>query len=159
MKYIRVETHNNNTEESVGGYISAIQTILATRLGVEPTETTEEMAALIDASDDPEIEEMLPIIYMLCDIPQPEVYTQDKQNRICLYQLDEFGECYGELAYISRLLMDETDSKMVLIYKEFDLEDDELLYEDEYQVVISKETYEKHKEGLQYDVLLDFDED
>lgn len=157
MKYIRVETHDNITDESGAGYVSAIHIILAIRLGVEPPETAEELATLINESDDPEIKKMVPIFYMLCDIPQPEVYIQDKQNRVCLYQLEEFEECYGELAYISRMLFDVTDNRMLLVYKEFELEDNELLYEDAYQVVISRETYNKHEEGLQYDVMLGFD--
>ena len=91
---------------------------------------------------------------VLSDIPQPEIYIQDKANKICLYQKSEFDECYEELVDISMMLSDVTDGEMILIYKELDLAEEEILYDDGYQVVISRETYEKYKDSLGYDVLL-----
>lgn len=154
MKYIRVETMNTHTEETLGGYICAAHSILSVKLGVPPTISDEELARIINESDDPEVEDVFSTIMVLSDIPQPEIYIQDKQNKICLYQQSEFDECYEELVDISMMLSDVTDGEMILIYKEFDLAEEEILYDDGYQVVISRETYEKYKDSLWYDVLL-----
>ena len=154
MKYVRVETYDYKTDKTRGGFIAATQTLLAMKLGVQPSYTEEELSELIKQSDDPEVHELFSMIYALSDIPHPDVYVQDKENTVCLYQYSEFEECYEELVEISMMLRDVTDDKMCLIYKEFDLEEEELLYEDDYQVVISKETYDKHIEGIEYDVLV-----
>ena len=55
MNYIRVETMNTHTEESLGGYICAAHTILSLKLGVPPTASDEELARIINESDDPEV--------------------------------------------------------------------------------------------------------
>lgn len=154
MKYIRVETLNTLTEETLGGYICAAHTILSLKLGVPPTTSDEELARNINDLDDPEVQDVFSTIMVLSDIPQPEIYIQDKQSKICLYQQSEFDECYEELVDISMMLSDVTDGEMILIYKEFDLAEDEILYGDGYQAVISKETYEKCKDSIGYDVLL-----
>ena len=154
MKYIRVETMNTRTEETLGGYICAAHSILSVKLGVPPTTSDEELARIINESDDPEVEDVFSTIMVLSDIPQPEIYIQDKQNKICLYQQSEFDECYEELVDISMMLSDVTDGEMILIYKGFDLAEEEILYDDGYQVVISRETYEKYKDSLGYDILL-----
>lgn len=154
MKYIRVETMNTHTEETLGGYMCAAHSILSIKLGVPPIAENEELASIINESDNPEVQEVLSTIMVLSDIPQPELYVQDKVNKICLYQRSEFDECYEELVDISMMLSDASDGELILIYKEFELRQDELLYDDGYQVVISKETYEKYKDSLGYDVLL-----
>ncbi len=154
MKYIRVETLNTHTEETLGGYICAAHSILSVKLGVPPTTSDEELARIINESDDPEVEDAFSTIMVLSDIPQPEIYIQDKPNKICLYQQSEFDECYEERVDISMMLSDVSDGEMILIYKEFDLVEDEILYDDGYQVVISRETYEKQKDSLGYNVLL-----
>lgn len=154
MKYIRVETMNTHTEETLGGYICAAHTILSIMLGVPPATSDEEFTRLINESDNPEVQDVLSEIMVLSDIPQPDIYIQDKSNKICLYQQSEFDECYEELVDISMMLSDVSDGEMILIYKEFDLAEDEILYDDGYQVVISRETYEKHKDRLGYEVLL-----
>ncbi len=156
MKYVRVETYDYNTDVTRGGFMAATQTLLAMKLGVQPSYTEEELSDLINESDDPEVQELFSAMISLSSIPYPGVYIQDKENKVCLYQYSEFEECYEDLAEISMMLRDETDGKMCLIYKEFDLGEDELLYEDEYQVVISKETYDNHIEGIEYDVLIEW---
>ena len=52
------------------------------------------------------------------------------------------------LEYISELLIEYTNGKLALATRAFDIPNEELLYEDEYQVVVSKETYEKYAPSL-----------
>ena len=54
-RYIRVETMNTRTEETLGGYICAAHTILSIVLRVPPTTSDEEFSRLINESDDPEV--------------------------------------------------------------------------------------------------------
>ncbi len=51
-------------------------------------------------------------------------------------------KCHEELVDISMMLSDATDGERILICKELELRENEILYDDGYQVVISKETYE-----------------
>lgn len=105
-RYIRVETMNTRTEETLGGYICAAHTILSIVLRVPPTTSDEEFARLINESDDPEVQDVFSTIMVLSYIPQPEIYIQDKSDKICLYQQAEFDECYEELVAISMMLSD-----------------------------------------------------
>ena len=58
MNYIRVETMNTHTEETLGGYICAAHSILSVKLGVPPTTSDEELARIINESDDPEVQDV-----------------------------------------------------------------------------------------------------
>lgn len=85
---------------------------------------------------------------LLCDIPYPDEYSGDRKNTVCLYNEMEYEEAEPELDYISELLIEHTDGKLALATRVFDIPDEELLYEDEYQVVVSRETYEKYAPSL-----------
>lgn len=157
MRYIRVETFDSKTEKSLGGYMCAAHSLLARLLYTTPTQDAEELDRLIGESDDPRVAELLSAMMALADIPFPDIYSNDKENHICLYLPSEFDECYEDLTYISSLLCNETGGRKVLIWKEFDLNEDEILYEDMYQIVISKDTYEKHNKDVEYDVLFSWE--
>ena len=157
MRYIRVETFDCKTYNSLGGYMCAAHTLLAILLNTTPAQDAEELDRMIGESDDPRVAELLSAMMALTDIPIPDIYTNVKENHICLYLPREFDECYEDLTYISTLLSKETRGRKILIWKEFDLNEDEILYEDMYQIVISKDTYEKHNKDLEYDVLFSWE--
>lgn len=150
--FVRVETIQLSDMQSVGGYMCAVNSLLALFLGIKPTDDAEELVQLVDESDKPEVQFLMAAFYELGDIPHPEIYVNDKANHICLYQGEEFEEIRDYLQDISDLLTDYTKD-LVLAYKEFYLDDEEILYSDPYQIVISKETYEKHKEEAIYEIM------
>ena len=113
MNYIRVETMNTHTEETLGGYICAAHSILSVKLGVPPTTSDEELARIINESDDPEVQDVFSTIMVLSDIPQPEIYIRDKRNKICLYQQSEFDaskDGFGPVAYDLDQLLENLQS-------------------------------------------------
>lgn len=155
MTFIRVETMDNKKGKTAGGYECSLHTLLAIALGVAPPDNDEELEKLISESlDKPEVRDSLSAMLVLNDIPRPEIYVQDKDNYVCLYRWSEFDECYEDLADISLRLIDATGGKMNLIYKEFDIREDEIVYEDQFQIVISKQTYDKYNKDVKCDDLL-----
>ena len=51
-RFIRVETMNISTEETLGGYVCAAHNILSIKPGVSSTVSDEELARIINESDD-----------------------------------------------------------------------------------------------------------
>ena len=86
----------------------------------------------------------------LSDIPQPEIYIADKKNHVCLYQMSEFYEEVDDLAEVSFILEETSEEWYSLCYKRFDIDETEILYEDPFQIVISKETYDEKNDDLDY---------
>lgn len=149
MIYYRVETVEWETKKIRGGYISALEALFLDTLGLKPGCSAEEWAEAVRNSADPEMRELWISTAVLGDIPVPDVYEEDKENNICLYQEYEFEEERMEFDYISELLKERTEGKLCLIAREFDIPDEELLYEDGYQVVVSKKAYEKYDPGFE----------
>lgn len=118
-RYVRIECVNKETEESIGGCISALCVFLACRLGIGPTEDIEFLTEKFQESKDTDKATLYYIIFALSDLPIPEVYLDDRANYVCLY------------------------------------EEDEIVYSDGYQIVISKEVYEKHRNDTKYRYICD----
>ena len=148
MLYYRVETVNVEKLEIRGGYMAAMDTLLLKRLNLKPGTPVEELAEAVERSADPEVQELWISASLLCDIPYPDEYSGDRKNTVCLYNEIEYEEAEPELEYISELLIEYTNGKLALATRAFDIPNEELLYEDEYQVVVSKETYEKYAPSL-----------
>ena len=153
--FVRVETYNLDEKRTQGGYICATETIMALKLGVSPDCTAEEWANLIEQSDDPEVHELLKIINLLCDIPQPTIYVGDKKNYYCLYPYRAFEDLEGDFNYISSLLYVLSKGKFCLINRIISMSDEDLEYSDGYQVVVSKETYKTLSEYTEINYMAD----
>lgn len=151
-RYIRVEGMDLSTDETFGGFMSAATLLLTSKLDLPPECSMEEISEKVNASTDPEVYHMLAAIMCLADIPQPEIYINDRKNHYCLYSPEEYEEIREDLYWISDHLRDLCDD-FVLVSKEFFLRDDEILYDDGYQIVISKETYDRHKAENKYEAL------
>ena len=144
--YYRVELYDEIKEESQGGYMCAVMMMMSLAMKVPPTISDEELLSLIAEKRTPETIDLLTILADLGDIPKPEIYDKDSANNICLYQEHEFFEAVYDLYKIDEMLREITDDKYSLSYITFDaIGEDDILYEDPYQIVISRETYEEQK--------------
>ena len=153
--FYRVETINDKGR-TIGGYVSALFYLFSQVLNVNPDKIDEN---LIKASigSSPEFDKLFMMMRLLCDIPKPEEFIKNREN-YCLYQKDTFmnDEIY-ELQTLDNILRDKTDDYFALICKKFLLNEDELIYEDEYQVVISADTYKRHNKNKKITYICDME--
>lgn len=140
--FYRVECIETKKNISCGGYMCALFLLVSLILHVRPDESDEKIATLLSESDDPRAKEILSMMLAVGDIPIPEIYAEDTKNKYCLYNEDEFYEEYVEFLDLSEMLISFTNGEYELKYKRFEIPDEDILYEDDYQIVVSKETYE-----------------
>ena len=57
------------------------------------------------------------------------------------------------------ILLEKLSDRLKLVSKEFDIDDDEIIYRDPYQIVISWETYERHKDKHEHQEISEIDKD
>ena len=62
------------------------------------------------------------------------LYTEKSWNK----------EMIACLMGVNTIICDASDDRFELVYRKFSLKNDELLYKDDQQIVISKATYDKH---------------
>lgn len=148
-RYVRIECVNEETEKSIGGCFSALEAFLACKLGIEPTEDSSYLMDKLQESKDPDKEELYYISFVLNDLPKPEIYINDRQNYVCLYEEDEFCGVMDALESLCDM-MENAGLKFILKGKYFYLEEDEIEYSDGMQIVISKEIYEMHRNDTKY---------
>lgn len=135
------------------GYMATVNTLLCLKLGIEPNHTAEELQkALNDNMDNKDVKTLWTCMMLLSDIPIPEVYKENQNNLYCLYSKEEYQEAADALNML-RDIMFELMPQLAFRYKKFKLKDSEIIYEDTYQVVITKEVYEKHLDDSKYFVL------
>ncbi len=148
-RYIRVECVNRNTGESIGGYFGALTAILARKLSLPANADIDVMAEKMQQSDAPDMETIYQIMIELGDLPYPEIYLNDKENYVCLYEMHEFYEAMYSLQELDELVRKD-NRKLAIECREFYLEDDEVVYSDGYQIVISKEVYDAYSKEYDY---------
>ena len=147
--FYRIETLNMDEDYSVGGYMAAVDVLLCKKLGIEPGYTAEELQDAVAGSKDLDVKRIMGCFSLLCDIPIPEIYKKDQDNMYCLYVKDEFEEAAGILNGLWDVMV-KVMPAYSFRYKTFRLKDSEIAYEDLYQVVITKEVYEKHINDSRY---------
>lgn len=133
----------------------AIMMLFVFMLNVSPDIDMDQLSEMLDNTKNSEVQSLLPAFVNLGDIPKPDIYEADKNNHVCLYTEDEFYEAIYDLGYIAELLMDILNCRYSLEYKPFTIDEEDILYDDGYQVVISKETYNARKEDYEYMNILD----
>lgn len=152
-EYYRVELYDTKKGTTRGGFVAAASAMIATKLGVRPEIPEEQKIELIANSTDPDVKYLNGLMGLLLgEVDPPEEYIKDKQNRYCLFTRKDFG--YKEIFFES--LSDYVDDYLPhckLVYCIVNLSPDELLYEDEHQVVVSKEIYEKHQPAPYYEFI------
>ncbi|MCR5596130.1 MAG: hypothetical protein K6G12_09795 [Lachnospiraceae bacterium] len=156
MRYYRVEAIDHRRDEMVGGYISAIDLIMKQRFGItsdeEPIEAIHRKFQEA-ADNDAELFLFATAFFTVSCIPIPPEYKQDSVNRFCLLKSEVFEEVLPAFHIIDHFLTDITDDGVDLRLKVFNLKKSELLYEDSYQVVISKDVYDMYKGENEYILL------
>lgn len=153
-RYYRVETLDNKTGETRNGLASTITAILAKLLNITPNVSEAEWENAVSTTVNANALLLLYLTNGLLDMEYPEVYEKDKDNHYCLYTEKSWNkEMIACLMGVNTIICDASDDRFELIYKEFSLEDSELLYKDNQQIVISKATYDKHN-TKQYDKLI-----
>nr|MCR5157365.1 hypothetical protein [Butyrivibrio sp.] len=148
----RIETINMDEGIPLSGYMSTVTQLMEYKLGIKRGYTAEELQAAINKSNDLDAKRLVVCLAMLCDIPVPEIYDKNRDNMYCLYGKDEFMEAVDILNSIYDIMF-RTVPALSFRYKKFKLKDTEIAYEDLYQIVITKETYEKHKNDSEYKIL------
>ena len=92
-------------------------------------------------------------------IAQPEVYVNDKPNHYCLYTQDEFLAVIPAFEEIDKAIREESDGLYFLIYRRVKIPDEAIIYEDEDQIVISKEDYERFVAKEDFHEIAEWDDD
>ena len=147
--YYRVEAVDKKTEKSMCGYIAVCETLLALLTDLPPGRSAEEYHERVVEKNDPELNTLVNILGVFNDIQVPDEYKADMENRYCFFSSYFFEEAYPYFYELDNLVQKYTKLKLEYIDLHLD-EDDEIIYEDADQIVISKETYMKYKDGATY---------
>ena len=152
--YYRVEGIDKTTGKSLCGYVAVCEVLLALLTDLPPGRSVDEYCERAKENRTPEIANLMEIMGAIGAINVPDQYIADKENNYCLCT-DDFFECaYPYFIELDQLARKYT--KLKLGYIDFGVNDDEIIYKDEHQVIISKETYLKYKDESYY---LYFDEE
>ncbi len=150
--YYRIETINMDEGIPLGGYMSTVTQLMEYKLGIKRGYTADELQQILSKSADQDVKRLVICLAMLCDIPAPDIYQNNPDNMYCLYGKDEFMGAADILNSIYDIMF-RTVPALSFRYKKFKLTDTEIVYKDLYQIVITKETYEKHKNDSDYKIL------
>ena len=152
--YYRVETIDLDKDRSVGGYVAAAHVALSKLLDLRPDFSGDELAEAIKNTDNETAREIFGALVTLSDIPIPDEYKDGKNGKTyCLYTPYGYSDAAEDLRIIIDGFAEAGMKSYILMYKEFDISPDEILYEDEFQIVISEETYNRHKDEQSYDII------
>ena len=150
-EYYRVELYDKNKGSTRGGFVAAALAMIHIKLGVSPDITDEQRIELMANSADPEVKYLSGLMgVLLGEVDPPEEYVVDNLNRFCLFTPQDFAN--KEIFFES--LSEYVDSYLPhckLVYCIINLSPDEIMYEDEHQVVVSREVYEKHQPITYYE--------
>lgn len=147
--FYRVECYNVESKRTIGGYVSAIDTMIKTELGISPFLGGLEYAKILATTENDFVVSILfTAKLLLSNLSIPTVYAENAEN-ICLYRHDEFKDKLKLLNAIS-LELSERNPFLKLIVKEFGLKSEEMLYDDCFQIVISREVYDEHNKKDEY---------
>ena len=134
------------------GYMATVDALLCRTLGIKPDHTDIELLKAINNTKNESAKTVFRCLGLLCDIPIPEKYKKGQEDLYCLYSKEEYEEAAGILNSIWDVLI-EYYPQYSFHYKTFKLKDSEIAYEDPYQVVITKEVYDKHKNDSKYRII------
>lgn len=143
--FIRVEVYDYENDKSKSGFVSITDLIIRQVLNVPFETSDEELAKIIIESKDPTVMELNALLLgVLKDLPKPDVFTSDRENKYCLFTEDAYDARVDSFELLNDIIQDFFPSYN-LVMLEFDLPEEAILYEDEYQVVISKADYETYR--------------
>ncbi len=149
--YYRVEAYNTDKGKTSSGFVSAVSAMLAHMLDVLPTIPDEQMAEIIANSADQDVKNVNGLMRILLEgVDYPEVYLSDKKNHYCFFTQDDFSSkafFFEELAYY----VENFYTNIRLMYCMIEFSPEEIVYEDEHQIVVTKESYEAHQPAVYYE--------
>ncbi len=142
--YYRVSLFNYNKMETTGGFVSILKVMLLMKLNLTPLVSDEDFTLKVDASNDPDVKKLGGLMGVLLEGMQPPPeYNCDKLNRYCLFTEKGFAERVMFFEVLSEYI-DDFSPDLSLIYTEVELPPEVILYQDEYQIVVTKDTYEEY---------------
>lgn len=144
MYYYRVETMNVDTGITVGGYVSASLAITYKALGLKPGSSAEELCAALALTSNENALAIYRQMAVLGGVAQPEVYVNDRPNHYCLYTADGLWAATPSLKKVDKAIRSESKGLYYLICRRITIPDNSILYEDEDQIVITKEDYDRY---------------
>ncbi len=150
MKYYRIEAMDFDREQTIGGYVSAALAMTFKALGIQPTDSAEELTEALENTDNKNALEIYKIMSILGDIAQPEIYVNHRDSYYCMYNHDEMEDLLPFFVQLDSLIRIESGNQFFLICKDFEVPDEAIAYEDGAQIVISNEDYEKCRVDGQY---------
>jgi len=149
--YYRVEAYNIDKGTTTAGFVSAVSAMLAHMLGVNPDIPDEQMAVLVANTADQDVKTVSGLMGILLQgVDYPEVYLLDKKNHYCFFTQDDFSSkafFFEELAYY----VENFYTNIRLMYCMIEFSPEEIVYEDEHQIVVTKESYEAHQPAVYYE--------
>ena len=159
MFYYRVETMDYEDGVTVGGYVSASLAMTYKALCLMPGCSAEVLCTALKHTDSKNALTIYRNMAVLGSIAQPEVYVNDKPNHYCLYTQDEFLAVIPAFEEIDKVIREESDGLYFLIYRRVKIPDEAIIYEDEDQIVISKEDYERFVAKEDFHEIAEWDDD
>lgn len=153
--FYRIETVDDKGE-TTGGCVSFAYSLLALILGIHPAELTPEILAEKQRSSQA-YDYAFAVYGAIASIPKPDVYINDKDNNYCFYSNETFQYLLKADVFTLLDIMGEniTMGTYRIVYKKFKIKNEDIVYEDRYQCVISKETYEKLNKSGKYEYIKD----
>lgn len=149
--YFRVEAYDKNKGTTSAGFVSAVSAMLAHMLEVQPDIPEEQMANLIVHTADQDVKTVSGLMRILLQgVDYPEVYLSDKKNHYCFFTQEDFSNklfFFEELAHYVEIFY----PNIRLTYCMIEFTSEEILYEDEHQIVVTKESYEAHQPAVYYE--------
>ena len=157
----RVETVNMETCESICGFVYTVTDLFEEYCGVKDAH---DMFLLQQKLGKNSLGRMLLMSFYktLDGITIPEIYKNDIDNYVCLYTKTGFNARYIDLCVMAEAYHRINPGEDIM-YKEFVIPNNEIVFKEKNQVVITWETYEKYRNQNRHNrldsVTFDFDFD
>ena len=159
MYYYRVETMDAKTGETVGGYVSASLAITYKAVGLKPGCSAEDLCAALVLTSNENALTIYRQMAVLGGVAQPEVYVNDRPNNYCLYTADGLWAATPSLKKVDKAIRKESNGLYYLICRRVEIPDESILYEDEDQVVITKEDYGRYCDKDAFCIMSEWEDD
>lgn len=151
--FYRVESINRKGV-TTSGCMSVVWALLSNVAKVSPLDLDERKLTMLQGSS-LEYDTLFSILAALGCVPKPDVYMNNRDN-YCLYDERFYRfNTYKAFSTLDSLMEEMLDGEYSLILKEFRVDNTDILYEDDYQIVISKDAYEKYNDGCSYKYIKD----
>lgn len=150
-RFYRVETLDTGKGETISGLMDSLWSMLYIELGIKKLDNREENAKQIDKKYAEEEAKgnlaaivLMRLIKRLCDMPVANDIKESKDD-VCLFMPRFFLKNKEMIAGLSELSLCMSEKRLCYVYRVMNIDDEEIYYEDQYQVVIPRSVYEQKK--------------